>query len=224
MRTMKRMDRDFYFRIAGEKEILKDGKAAKLAKRAQQGDQIARNELTVANLRLVIVIAIQYRKKYPRLSFFDLIQEGNEGLLRAVEAEGFDDKLGKFSAYAASAINRSIKRFADNQIRGMVPSLDVPIPGKSERFRRDLVPAKEEPNSVEAIEYLLFTTGKVNDALEKLKGRERDVITMRYGLNGKEPLTLEEVGHQLGITKQGTQLIQAKAVEKLQRTLKEFIE
>lgn len=103
-----------YLREIGEIKLLSPARERQLAMRAKKGDKKARDELIKANLRLVISVAKRYTGR--GLSFMDLIQEGNIGLMKAVEK--FDWKKGyKFSTYATWWIRQSITRAIADQAR-----------------------------------------------------------------------------------------------------------
>ena len=103
-----------YLKEMGKVDLLDKEEEVELAKRIEQGDQEARAKLTEANLRLVVSIAKKYIGQ--GMSFLDLIQEGNKGLMKAVEK--FDYTKGyKFSTYATWWIRQSITRALADQAR-----------------------------------------------------------------------------------------------------------
>ncbi|OGM91423.1 RNA polymerase sigma factor RpoD [Candidatus Wolfebacteria bacterium RIFCSPLOWO2_01_FULL_38_11] len=105
-----------YFREIGKTPLLTGEKERELAKRAEHGDEEARQQLMQANLRLVVSIAKRYVYRSPNLSILDLIQEGNIGLAKAVEK--FDYRRGfKFSTYATWWIRQAITRALADQSR-----------------------------------------------------------------------------------------------------------
>ncbi len=105
-----------YLREIGKVDLLTAEEEVSLAKKIEQGDQLARKRLTEANLRLVVSIAKKYIGRAHNLSFLDLIQEGNIGLFRAVEK--FDYRRGyKFSTYATWWIRQAITRSIADQSR-----------------------------------------------------------------------------------------------------------
>jgi len=105
-----------YLREIGKVDLLTQEEEISLAKAIEKGDQIARQKLTEANLRLVVSIAKKYVGRSHSLSFLDLIQEGNIGLFRAVEK--FDYRRGyKFSTYATWWIRQAVTRAIADQSR-----------------------------------------------------------------------------------------------------------
>ncbi|MFN2617772.1 MAG: RNA polymerase sigma factor RpoD/SigA, partial [Thermoleophilaceae bacterium] len=240
-----------YLRSIGKVPLLTREDEVRLAKRIEQNDMAAKNSLIEANLRLVVSIAKRYTNR--GLTLLDLIQEGNLGLIRAVEK--FDWRRGfKFSTYATWWIRQAITRALADQSRTIrIPVHMVERMNRVARARRSLMqktnreptpeeigklvemPAKkveeilklgQEPVSLEApvgseegdaalgdfIEDsasdrpLEIVANRIRDAdlqqvLDSLSWRERRVIELRYGLGSEGPLTLEDIGHQVGVTR-----------------------
>jgi RNA polymerase primary sigma factor len=253
-----------WLREVGRTHLLSLDEEIRLAKRVEVGDEAAKAILTRANLRLVVSIAKRYTLR--GMSFPDLIQEGNIGLIRAVEK--FDYRKGyKFSTYATWWIRQAITRAIADQGRtiripvhmvetinrlvkvnqslvqrlGREPSLDelshemeIPIDRVSEIIRiapEPLsleMPVGEEEDShladflqdvdmlspSEATSVALLRE-KIEEALEQLTPRERDVLKMRFGLDDGYPHTLEEVGKHFRVTRERIRQIEAKALKKL---------
>ncbi|MFW6071330.1 MAG: sigma-70 family RNA polymerase sigma factor [Candidatus Bipolaricaulota bacterium] len=152
-----------YFDEIGERPLLTRKEEAELAKRIEEGDEKAKQELAVANLRLVISIAKKYRNF--GLSFLDLIQEGNLGLMKAVEK--FDWRKGyKFSTYATWWIRQAILRAITNRSRTIrVPAhMSELIRDIREVERRYLQDHGEEPAAHEIAEELEVSEEKVRKA------------------------------------------------------------
>jgi len=128
-----------YLKEIGKTALLTRDEERELAKRAEKGDEEARQRLMKANLRLVVSIAKRYVNRTPHLSILDLIQEGNIGLSRAVEK--FDYRRGfKFSTYATWWIRQAITRALADQSRTVrIPVHMVETISKYTQMRRQLI-------------------------------------------------------------------------------------
>ena len=128
-----------YLKEIGKTPLLQKDEERELAKRAEKGDEEARQKLMKANLRLVVSIAKRYVNRTPHLSILDLIQEGNIGLSRAVEK--FDYRRGfKFSTYATWWIRQAITRALADQSRTVrIPVHMVETISKYTQARRQLI-------------------------------------------------------------------------------------
>lgn len=262
----------------GKTPLLTMEQEVELAKRIEAGDEEAKTILTEANLRLVVSIAKRYSGR--GMSFPDLIQEGNIGLIRAVEK--FDYRKGyKFSTYATWWIRQAITRAIADQGRtiripvhmvetinkliktssqllqelGRVPtpeelaremglptervieimriapdplSLETPIGEEEDSHLADFIQDQETVSPAEAANNAILRE-KIEDVLNNLTERERDVLKMRFGLDDGYSRTLEEVGKEFKVTRERIRQIEAKALKKLRhpnrsRKLKDYIE
>ncbi len=267
-----------WLREIGRTHLLSLHEEIRLAKRIERGDANAKVVLTQANLRLVVSIAKRYTLR--GMSFPDLIQEGNIGLIRAVEK--FDYRKGyKFSTYATWWIRQAITRAIADQGRtiripvhmvetinrlvkasgqllqdlGREPSLeeiaqamDLPLERVSEIIRIAPEPLSlETPVGEEEDSHLAdflrdddsasptdsatfqILREKIEEALDQLTPRERDVLKMRFGLDDGFPHTLEEVGKHFQVTRERIRQIESKALKKLRhptrcRRLRDYLE
>jgi len=234
------------------------------------GDEKARNRMVESNLRLVVKIAKRYMNR--GLPFLDLIEEGNMGLIKAVERFKISKEC-RFSTYATWWIRQSIERAIVNQSR----TIRVPVHvsddiNKLIKVTRELVtdlnrePKPEEVaeamdvdvayvtrlmvlvNKTYSIErpmgenndYSLMDTLEdatsvdpasfvedinkylcVSEWLSQLNENEREILTLRFGLEDKDPQTLDTIGQQFGVTRERIRQIEAKSLEKLKRIREE---
>ena len=254
-----------YLNNIGRVPLLTKDDEVRLAKRIEQHDMSAKNALIEANLRLVVSVAKRYQGR--GLTLLDLVQEGNMGLIRAVEK--FDWRRGfKFSTYATWWIRQAMTRALADQSRTIrIPVHMVERMTKVARARRDLsqqlerdptpeeigavvemAPDKveellkmgQEPVSLEAPvggaddaaqfgdfiedepadrpdEQVVRTMREagVQEVVSKLPDRERRVIELRYGLDPAGPMTLEDIGREVGLTRERVRQIEVKTLQML---------
>jgi RNA polymerase primary sigma factor/RNA polymerase sigma factor len=171
-----------------------------------------KNEIVSANLRLVVSIA--KRHVGPVENFFELVSDGNMSLIRAVEK--FDFARGnKFSTYASWAIMKNFARTIpdEHRLRDRFRTSHSEMFGTAEDVRSDQYEQESAQMQREA---------QVERILERLDEREQQIIISRFGLSrGHEPLTLKEVGAEMGVTKERIRQIEARALNKLRKAAQE---
>lgn len=258
---------DKYLQEIGKVDLITSEEEVELAKRIREGDQIALEKLTKANLRFVVSVAKQYQNH--GLTLGDLINEGNLGLIKA--AQRFDETRGfKFISYAVWWIRQSIMQALAEQSRivrlplnrvGTLNKISKTFSDLEQKFQR-------EPSPEELAEVLDIPTEEVSDtlkisgrhvsmdapfaqgeenglldvlendsegtpdnelmmdslrkevkrALSTLTQREAEVIVYYFGLNGENPMTLEEIGEKFNLTRERVRQIKEKATRRLRHS------
>ena len=241
-----------------------------LARRIDDGDMAARDRMIESNLRLVVKIAKRYMNR--GLPFLDLIEEGNLGLIKAVERFKLSKEC-RFSTYATWWIRQSIERALVNQSRtirlpvhvsddinklikitrelvrvynrepqikevaeamGVEPayvrrlmvllkktfSIEHPMGENSDYSLIDTIEDTTVVNPLELAEWL-NKYKIIADLLATLNDNEKEIIALRFGLDDRDPQTLDTIGRQFGVTRERIRQIEAKSLEKLRTLLAE---
>jgi RNA polymerase nonessential primary-like sigma factor len=257
-----------YLSEIGYSPLLTAEEEVHYARLAQKGVDSGRKKMIESNLRLVVKIARRYLNR--GLALLDLIEEGNLGLIRAVEK--FDPERGfRFSTYATWWIRQTIERAIMNQTRTIrlpihvvkeiniylraarhlaqtldhepspeeiaelldkpiddvkrmlglnerIASVDTPLGRDAENSLLDAIPDENNTDPV-----LLLqdddVRGNIEQWLTQLTDKQREVVERRFGLNGHDVSTLEEVGNTIGVTRERVRQIQIEALRKLREIL-----
>ena len=253
-----------YLNEIGFSPLLSPEEEVHFARLARKGVEAGRRRMIESNLRLVVKISRRYANR--GLSLLDLIEEGNLGLIRAVEK--FDPERGfRFSTYATWWIRQTIERAIMNQTRTIrlpihvvkelnvylraareltqkldhdptpeeianlldkpvddvkrmlglnerVTSVDTPLGHDSDKSVLDTISDIRENDPA-----VLLQDSDLNSSLDKwlseLSEKQREVVARRFGLRGYETSTLEEVGREIGLTRERVRQIQVEALQRL---------
>ncbi len=253
-----------YLKEIGFSPLLTAEEEVYYARKAQKGEAAARRRMIESNLRLVVKIARRYMNR--GLALLDLIEEGNLGLIRAVEK--FDPERGfRFSTYATWWIRQTIERGIMNQtrtirlpvhvlkeiniyqraarylsqkldheptpeevaqlldkpiedVKGMLglnerlASVDAPLDDDPDRSLLDAI-ADERTLDPEKAQQREDLQSLIESWLNELNDKQREVVERRFGLNSREISTLEEVGADIGVTRERVRQIQVEALKRL---------
>jgi RNA polymerase primary sigma factor len=255
-----------YLREIQKSKLLTADEEKELASRIAKGDKSARDRMIESNLRLVVKIAKRYINR--GLPFLDLIEEGNMGLIKAVERFKLSKEC-RFSTYATWWIRQSIERALVNQSRTIRLPVHVSDDiNKMLRITRELVQKMNREPSVKEVaaemnvssvyirrlmvllkktysierpmgennDYFLIDTIEdtstispaalledinkyelVSKWFATLSENEQKILTLRFGLDDKEPQTLDTIGRSFGVTRERIRQIEAKSLEKLRK-------
>jgi len=259
----------YYLKEIRKTPLLTFDQEQELAKKIDQGDQEARAGMIEANLRLVVAIGTKYINR--GLPFSDIIEEGNLGLIRAVEK--FQYQRGfKFSTYASWWIKQSIERAIVNQTRtirlpvhiaeivnsymratrqltqklGRDPSIDEVAKKMKvtvdkvrsisqvvrETYSLDMLIGDQEEDTLKDVlqDVNAVSPASVSDDirrrehidewLKQLSVSEKKVVEMRFGLIDGDPMTLDSIGKEFGITRERVRQIETQALSKLRAITK----
>lgn len=267
----KKMDAtQLYLSEIGFSPLLSAEEEVFFSRLALKGDAAARRRMIESNLRLVVKIARRYTNR--GLALLDLVEEGNLGLIRAVEK--FDPERGfRFSTYATWWIRQTIERAIMNQTRTIrlpihvvkelntylraarelahkldheptaediaasldksvadvnrmlrlnerVSSVDTPLGGDHDKALLDVI-ADDKDAGPEGILQDDDMKENIVNWLAALNTKQREVLARRFGLLGHEPATLEDVGREIGLTRERVRQIQVEALRKLRDTLRQ---
>lgn len=255
-----------YLNEIGSTPLLTAAEEILVARASLAGDEAARHRMINSNLRLVVMIAKRYTNR--GLPLLDLIEEGNLGLMRAVEK--FDPERGfRFSTYATWWIRQSIERALMNQGRTIrlpihiqkdintivrctrelrsslrrepstseiadvldrdpgevskllklsekITSVDNQLSDDTERSLVDTVSSLVEDNPLSLVDDEKVE-GCLEEWLDDLPDRQREILARRFGLMGYEASTLEAVGEEVGLTRERVRQIQIDALARLKR-------
>ncbi len=258
-----------YLEEINEAPLLSAEEEKDLARRIiQANDPAARDQMIRSNLRLVVNIAKKFSNRGMPLA--DLIEEGNLGLLRAVE--GFDPEQGsRFSTYASWWIKQAIKRALINAVQpihipaymvemiarwkqatqtleeklGRMPTTEemteaLHLPAKKTDYIQHAVRAYATPSQMPPSDDSMTLNDMLEDdktlrpdeavfnadeletvrqLLDEIDPREAEVLRLRYGLDGEEPLTLKEIGKRVGLTRERVRQIEKETLAKLHAIL-----
>ncbi|MFT4861647.1 MAG: RNA polymerase nonessential primary-like sigma factor [Pseudohongiellaceae bacterium] len=257
-----------YLNEIGYSPLLSAEEEVYFARKALEGDEMARNRMIESNLRLVVKISRRYVNR--GLSLLDVIEEGNLGLIRAVEK--FDPEKGfRFSTYATWWIRQNIERAIMNQTRTIrlpihvVKELNVYLRASRELSQKldhepthqdiadllerpvdevkkmltinDQISSVDSQLSLEAEKSMMESVADCSQSdpctvlqesdllesmetwLDELSLKHREVLTRRFGLRGHSVGTLEDVGREIGLTRERVRQIQVEGLARMRQLM-----
>ncbi len=259
-----------YLREIGRAKLLTAEEEVELSRRAQRGDEAARQRMIASNLRLVVKISRRYLNR--GMDLLDLIEEGNLGLIRAVEK--FDPERGfRFSTYATWWIRQTIERGIMNQTRTIrlpihvvkeinvylraarkltqelghepsaeeigallhksvddvkrmlgfnerIASVDTPYGKDPDRPLLDIIADRNAEDPTDHVQTDDINS-HIDEWLNKLSDKQREVVERRFGLHGYDNSTLEQVAGELGVTRERVRQIQIDALKRLRSVMEQ---
>ena len=258
-----------YLRDIQRTPLLTAESEKEVARLIEKGDKAARNKMIESNLRLVVKIAKRYINR--GLPFLDLIEEGNLGLIKAVERFSLAKEC-RFSTYATWWIRQAIDRALVNQSRTIrLPvhvsddinrmfkvtrrlsqtlnrepsaqeiaetmnvkltyvrrlmtllrrtcSMETPIGDGSDYFLIDTIEDTSMTSPSELLENI-DRYEQISAHFNELSESEQKILALRFGLDDKDPQTLDTIGHSFGVTRERIRQIEAKSLEKLRNCMK----
>ncbi len=255
-----------YLRDIQRTPLLNADSEKELAARVEKGDKTARNTMIESNLRLVVKIAKRYINR--GLPFLDLIEEGNLGLIKAVERFNLAKEC-RFSTYATWWIRQAIERSLVNQARTIrlpvhvsddisrmlktarnlsqqlhreptaqeiaeamnakLPyvrrlmtllrrtcSMDTPIGDGNDYFLIDTIEDSSQVAPSQLLENI-DSYAAISELFESLSDNEKEILALRFGLDDRDPQTLDTIGQQFGVTRERIRQIESKTLDKLRK-------
>ena len=185
----------------------------------EKGDLKSRNILIEHNLRLVVYVAKRYDTNISNLE--DLISIGTLGLIKAINTFKLDKNI-KLATYASRCIENEILMYLRKKSKARVEiSLDEPLKvdyDGNELLLEDILYDQNENiyDSLDKEEII----NQLNDAIDKLKPREKEILVMRFGLDGHEELTQKETSDKLSISQSYISRLEKRILNKLKKTMK----
>lgn len=216
-----------YYDEIGREGVLDTDTERKLSEKIMKGDERAAARLATANLRFVVHLANKYRNQ--GVDYEELVSEGNMALVEA--AHRYDATHGnRFVSYAAPFIENAMKQLiareagifptpqdatAVEKKRSKALSVDAPLGGMENINLLSVINNTDSP-SPEAGINRVEDSDEVRYMLDNLNERERKVISLYFGI-GEHPLTMAEIGQEMGLKRERVRQIRDKAVRKMHK-------
>ncbi len=186
----------------------------------QKGDILGRNKLIEHNLRLVVYVAKRYETNITNLE--DLISIGTIGLVKAINTFKSDKNI-KLATYASRCIENEILMYLRKKSKSRSEvSLDEPLKcdyDGNELLLVDIL--SESENEVLDNLFVKEQNNMLHQAIDTLKPREKEILSLRFGLNGYDELTQKEAAEKLGISQSYISRLEKRIIKKLKNNLKE---